>query len=530
MGAANTAGGINDTGAGSVTALLGGVPAASDYTGETVAVQAAREADAQNALTAALNKANANVVAAETAIADVDGLAEAIAALESAESELATASDDLLAKAGVEAGAVSYYDAKNSSTITPDATTGAVLGILAVDGTTGRVKLDTGITEATNPGVTALLNAVNDRLAAKEVEDAKTTNVADAVVALNKLDPNSATVTELAAVGTAMKATTPDDASAPTEAEIAAEVAALTAGIEALATAIGDIEWTTNDATTKALIDPILDAAKTAGFILAADETAIATAFKGEITADNATLLPAAIKAAIDKLVDDADAPDIAAGANTLNPATAGSFAEALADLEAAYADTATKGALTQDLLDAKADVEAVQGFITALNEAITNYEAAKADVTTLDDYNTEIAGVEAAIADAGYKLVKSGLAASVDNDVFFLSNLADGNTITSFGKDVKDGGADYLVSGEYTNLVKLDVESVGATTKFNGVADKLEVFAVETSTGVDLYFENQAAAGNLTYDATNFTKITLNGVTSDDLGFDGGMIFASLA
>ncbi len=107
-----------------------------------------------------------------------------------------------------------------------------VAGLIVKNATTELLELATGITEETNPGITALLTASQAKVTAYAELKAANTALAAAQTAVNNLDLDTAAITALEAVGAGMTVVTPADAEAPTTAEIAQEIA----GLAALAT------------------------------------------------------------------------------------------------------------------------------------------------------------------------------------------------------------------------------------------------------------------------------------------------------
>lgn len=147
-----------------VTAAEGALAAAvPTYTGST-AVKAAALADAQKALATALTTANTELADARTAagskvISIVDAEVRAQASVDQAElAQVQTTGALLTAESVFEAttgGVAAVSDTAIS--FTPAGGTSALL--ININTTTGVATLAPGVTETTNPGVTALLNA-----------------------------------------------------------------------------------------------------------------------------------------------------------------------------------------------------------------------------------------------------------------------------------------------------------------------------------------------------------------------------------
>ena len=90
---------------------------------------------------------------------------------------------------------------------------------------------------------------------------------------------------------------------------------------------------------------------------------------------------------------------------------------------------------------------------------------------------------------------------------------------MTNFGKK----GEDSIFFGEEFELAKITETGI---TGSQGDATKLEILWQEVANGVELYVESVASAGSGTSDTVDLTKVTLVGVTGEDLeaGFDNGL------
>ena len=98
------------------------------------------------------------------------------------------------------------------------------------------------------------------------------------------------------------------------------------------------------------------------------------------------------------------------------------------------------------------------------------------------------------------------------DSDVFLAS-------LTPSGSSLNLDDVDFLrFDGSYTFVELGEDDVIGDNL---GSASTLEIFAQQGLTGVDLYIENIATAGNGTSAITDITTITLTGVTLDNLSFD---------
>jgi hypothetical protein len=130
-----------------------------------------------------------------------------------------------------QAAAVASYDSLNTATITVNAD-GSVTGVIKANAA-GTLSLESGVTETTNPGVTALLTAINAEMVASK-------SVAAAVAAqqINHLDTaihdvGANDAAALVDLHDAFTITTPASATTVTAAEISVELTALNAAVAA---------------------------------------------------------------------------------------------------------------------------------------------------------------------------------------------------------------------------------------------------------------------------------------------------------
>lgn len=250
-----------------VQTLLG-TPAAGDavettYATGSAAVRAALIADQQTANAKALTDAQAAVVKATGDIAKVAGLQSAIAnaaaavtAQTAAVNTQKTANVDLASK-------LAAYNATNGTTLAVEAN-GTVTGLITVSATTGALVLASGVTEAKNPGVTALLNSS----IAKEAADANVTK-ADTLVATTQntvdyLDTSTAEQNELATIKAAFKDVTIATGMMPTEAQIAEQLAIFKAKDTDASTEFETFQGLVNDFYAQTAAENPLAAALTA--------------------------------------------------------------------------------------------------------------------------------------------------------------------------------------------------------------------------------------------------------------------------
>jgi hypothetical protein len=199
-----------------VTALPTGVQAT--YTAGSPAVKAAIVADAQVTNAAALKTATDNVAAANANIAKVTGLTAAVATLTGAEASAEAALKLQNAAEAKLAGDLAFYNATNGTALTVTPADGSVTGLFTVVG--GKLTLASGVTEAKNPGVTALFNSS----VAVEAAQVATTNANTVVTAsqasVDFLDANEAEMTSLKALATKMTDFTFAEGVLPTEAQV----------------------------------------------------------------------------------------------------------------------------------------------------------------------------------------------------------------------------------------------------------------------------------------------------------------------
>lgn len=213
---------------GDAVKVLLGTTAAGDavettYADGSAAVKAALIADQQVANATALSTANAAVIKATGDIAKVAGLQSAIAAAAAAvtadtaaKATQKTASIDLATK-------LATYNATNGTALTV-AADGTVTGLITTNAS-GSLVLAANITEAKNPGVTALLNAS----IALEAADANVTKAGTLVTVtqntVDYLDTTAAEATELGNLKALFVDVTVAAGALPTEAQIAEQLA-----------------------------------------------------------------------------------------------------------------------------------------------------------------------------------------------------------------------------------------------------------------------------------------------------------------
>lgn len=266
---------------------------AGDYTGSSVGVRAALLADQQAANTAKLT-ADAKLSSdAQVAILKVAGLSTAIATLDASKAANTAAIDNVkLADADL-AAKVAAYGSLNGTTVTVNAD-GSVAGVITLD-TNKNLVLATGVTEAKNPGVTALLASS----VAHESTDATATATAKALVSaqtsVDGLDLTAQAKTDLTAIASAMTIVKLDAGTVPSAAQITTELTSLDA-LDKSAAAIAAQSGATQaqiDAASAAHNKSVAFAALVTTFtsddnanpLVAADAAA-----KAQVTADNTAI------------------------------------------------------------------------------------------------------------------------------------------------------------------------------------------------------------------------------------------------
>ena len=202
---------------------------AGDYAGATPAVQAAL-LQAQIAVNnATLADAQAGETAANAAIAKVAGLSAAIATLDAAKAGLKAATTTETNASAKLAAEVASYNVLNTTKIGGVAADGTVAGLIEINADTKALQLVEGVTEAKNPGITAVLNASIALEAANKAVATATTTQTNAQKAVDTLDLTAAAKLALVKVADAMTVVDIADGATPTAAQITTEQATLDA-------------------------------------------------------------------------------------------------------------------------------------------------------------------------------------------------------------------------------------------------------------------------------------------------------------
>lgn len=434
---------------------------------DSVGVKAAKVADAQTALNKNLSDENKVLDAAKAEVAKVAGLTSAIDLFNARVATQETTGAALTAATAEQAAAEASYESLTSTAITIGAD-GLVGGILVANATTGRLELAPNITETTNPGVGALLTAVQARVDATATNAAAVAAIESAQIAIGYLDFAAGTKD---AIGAAfVPPLNPADAAKLTQAQVQVELNEQSAAAQTAATAAG----------TTLTFDPAT----------------------GEITTPDLTTDTGGVNDAFN---------DAKAAFNDLNTAVNDFETDALAG--------GVNTPLTDDQLGAQADVVAAEEAITALTDALAALNAAQEVAAELADLNQAIVDAEAVFEDLGVEVpvtIEGTVIGTAENDLYLLSDNA--GTLVNFSAQ----GEDSIYVGSDFNLVTL-----GATetiTQRIGDAALLEIFAKQNGSNVDLYVEQETFAGNGTTQA-DIVVITLSGMNVSDLVLADGFL-----
>ncbi len=498
------------------------------YTAAIPELQAALASAAQTILTAGLVAADKALVAAQEGVAllpgtnSVTGLEDAILANMAAnEAEKAADIASNLAKEVLE-GAVDGYNLNNELDILKVKEVFVYAGVLKLDERKTLVLGD-DITEATNPGVTALLAAAQANQAAIAAYKAADTAVTQTEAVVNNLDLNMAgkealeNLTEAISFSTSSrtkatveeineqgKALTNEVGLANAAAQALLSDAVYKTGVETLRTDINALVFNTDDTGTIGDHDNLTAAAVAARFITDTAETAINTAFANapEFTADieaneAETTVKAGIKASLAAL--------------SANNAVARKLA--FEQLEAAYNTASANNPLTTKYKMAAEGIVTATNAITALDTKL----AAEAAAVTIDNdrkaADKVIAAAKAAFTSAGFEKPQD-----VDQSIeYALSNKGDiflgGGTDATIYR-FTDG--DRLFVGAET--VRNNDEKAGA----NGDNAVVEVWITGTSNAV-ITVETSAFGSEAV--APETYTITLSGVAAADVTYEDGFI-----
>lgn len=496
----------------------------TDFSTASVAMQNARISDREAALNTQLTAQKTTLANANTEAAKVANLTAAIATYTAANEEAVEAGKAAALTATAQSAAISNLATLTAKPAALNVAGDAVLvdgkAAISFDATAKTWKLASGTTEANTTGVTAALNALNANVAAQKVKSDADKASADAFKAADILDSADVGSANLGAVKAAFVFTTLGTTALPTWEQIETEqalfddrIATLDAAAKVAAAPytaatyegyLTNLESAVAGTTSAAQLKTILDAAVTAGFITAADRTAITTAGGTTFGADAAAAV---------------DANNWIARSEKLD--------QAVITLEGAEAAEVGIGKLADAVVNAEKAIDATELSQATLAEVVAEYRAAQALNTDVAASDKAIAAAAKVITDKGYaapaelKTVGLNLATAKD-DIFFKANGDTDAIIRSFGVQ----GKDTLYIG--TDLTYNDTEIGSGTgqTALNKAGDNavLEFFLQQDGNNVIVHIENRAygseAGGN-----ADISTITLVGVDLEDITVANGFI-----
>ncbi|PQP00944.1 hypothetical protein C5614_05150 [Massilia phosphatilytica] len=193
-----------------------------DYTAASAGVRAALLADQitnNNNQLAGDQKALAD---ANAAIAKVAGLSTALATLDAANTAVTNA-DKAVKAADIDLAAkLAAYNVGNGVSVTVDAD-GTVAGVIEINADTKALQLVSGVTEAKNPGATALLASSTSHEAADAAQASAVKAQASAETTVNGLDLTDAAKADLKGIAAAMTIVKLAAGALPTTAQIITE-------------------------------------------------------------------------------------------------------------------------------------------------------------------------------------------------------------------------------------------------------------------------------------------------------------------
>lgn len=442
--------------------------------GDSDGVKAAKVADAEAARAKDLKDAQEDLAAAQAEVAKVSGLKSAIDLYNARVEAQKVTAEALKAAKVVEASAQGAYDAQNAA-IVPNPTTGVVASVIVQNATSGRLELASGVTETTNPGIGALLAAVQARVDAAGIDKQAQDAIEAAVIAIGYID-TATTAKDAIAVAIDSSNNGLGDGDELTQSEIQVALNAQLAAAQSAFEAAGG----TGDLTVDA-----------AGEISTADLDASGT---GATTPEEDTFNTAK-----------ADFNTLKGAVNTFEITLVASFANA---------------AKTKAQIDAQVDVADAELAIEALAKAVADLEAVKEVAGELKGLNDAIDAAEDAFEDLGFEApvtISGTVVGTAENDLFLISDTA--GTVVNFNAQGEDS---IFVGTDFAELQVLAASEV--VTGRVGDASVLEIFAKQNGSNVDLWVEQEAFAGTATGDA-DLVKITLAGVSVNDLMLEDGYL-----
>lgn len=496
----------------------------TDFSTASVAMQNARISDREAALNTQLTAQKTTLANANTEAAKVANLTAAIATYTAANEEAVEAGKAAALTATAQSAAISNLATLTAKPAALNVAGDAVLvdgkAAISFDATAKTWKLASGTTEANTTGVTAALNALNANVAAQKVKSDADKASADAFKAADILDSADVGSANLGAVKAAFVFTTLGTTALPTWEQIETEqalfddrIATLDAAAKVAAAPytaatyegyLTNLESAVAGTTSAAQLKTILDAAVTAGFITAADRTAITTAGGTTFGADAAAAV---------------DANNWIARSEKLD--------QAVITLEGAEAAEVGIGKLADAVVNAEKAIDATELSQATLAEVVAEYRAAQALNTDVAASDKAIAAAAKVITDKGYaapaelKTVGLNLATAKD-DIFFKANGDTDAIIRSFGVQ----GKDTLYVG--TDLTYNDTEIGSGTgqTKLTAAGDNavLEFFLEQRDNDVIVHIENRAYGSEANGNA-DISTITLVGVDLEDITVANGFI-----
>jgi hypothetical protein len=161
-----------------------------------------------------------------------------------------------------------------------------------------------------------------------------------------------------------------------------------------------------------------------------------------------------------------------------------------------------------------------------AFEEALASWEAladlAEQAAGLVEGLDDAVAAIEGPLSSDDPDVVEG-----LDNDLLGFGDDFGGSEVLLYEAEVgfvtdasvgPSGDPDYIYFGDQYSFVELGADDeIGDNL---GSVSGLEIFAEETDTGVTLYIENVATAGNGTGTA-DMTIVTLNDVALEDLSFN---------
>jgi hypothetical protein len=404
---------------------------AGDYTAASAGVRAALLADQVAANNTQLTTDQKALADANAAIAKVAGLSTALATLDAANTAVTNA-DKAVKAADVDLAAkLAAYNVGNGVALTV-AADGTVAGVIEINADTKALQLVSGVTEAKNPGATALLASSTSHEAADSAQASAVKAQASAQTTVDGLDLTDAAKADLKDIAAAMTIVKLAAGALPTTAQIITEETQL----KAIQKSTADLAAADPTNTTKA------DAA--------AKADAAYTSFK--------------------TLVDQFTADD---NANPLIDTRDAATASVKADNDAITALTKAVAAL--DAANAtKAQLDAVNGQVKAAGDAFTAHDMLLP--VTLDADQVATAGADIYVAGSTDATILNF--ALLGNDALFIGSKYTLNTgkLTTGNNSVLEA---FVAQSGSDTTIKLE------KTTFGSNAATPEVVTI-TLTGVD--------------------------------------------